>query len=87
MKSMLLPVNINMNSGSRQSFYITTNVTTSYVLYGGNFTGTPSQILQETGTSIQNNHIFINMGTANEYPFGKVIAPRYFNGAVTYKKR
>jgi hypothetical protein len=85
---MLLPVNINMNSGSRRSFYITTNSTTSYVLYGGNFTVTPSQTIQETtGTSIQNNHIYINMGTANEYPFGKVIAPRYFNGAVTYRKR
>ena len=93
MKSMLLPVNINMNSGSRRSFYITTNSTTSYVLYGANFTtgSTPSQTVQETGTgtssSIQNNHIYINMGTANEYPFGKVIAPRYFNGAVTYRKR
>jgi hypothetical protein len=91
MKSMLLPVNINMNSGSRRSFYITTNMTTSYVLYGSNFTtgSTSNQTIQETtGTSsIQNNHIYINMGTANEYPFGKVIAPRYFNGAVTYRKR
>lgn len=80
---------MNVNSGSRQSFYVTMNVNTSYVLYGGNYTGTsPSRnAQQQLGSSAQNNDIIINMGTANEYPFVRVITPRYFNGEVTYQKR
>jgi hypothetical protein len=94
MKSIKLSQVVNVKSGSRQSFYVTMTTNTSYVFYGGNYTGTPSSnsegsptdTLQQSGSSVQNNDIVINMGTANEYPFVRVIAPRYFNGAVTYRR-
>ena len=88
MKSIKLSQVVNVKSGSRQSFYVTMTTNTSYVFYGGNYTGTPSssESSQQSGSSVQNNDIVINMGTANEYPFVRVIAPRYFNGAVTYRR-
>jgi hypothetical protein len=78
-----------MNAGSRQSFYVTMNNNTTYILYGGNYTQTTAQQQSQVGTniSIKNNDIVITMGTANVYPFGRVLAPRYFNGAVTYRRR
>jgi hypothetical protein len=97
MKSIKLSQVVNVKSGSRQSFYVTMTTNTSYVFYGGNYTvSTPSSssegsnqtdtLQQSSGSSVQNNDLVINMGTANEYPFVRVIAPRYFNGAVTYRK-
>lgn len=91
MKSIKLSQVVNVRSGSRQSIYVTMTTNTSYVFYGGNYTGTPSssqttQQQQQSGSSVQNDDIVINMGTANEYPFVRVIAPRYFNGEVVYRK-
>jgi hypothetical protein len=87
MKSIKLSQVVNVKSGSRQSFYVTMTTNTSYVFYGGNYTGiSSSESSQTSGSSVQNNDIVINMGTANEYPFVRVIAPRYFNGAVTYRR-
>ena len=86
MKSIPLSQIVNVNSGRRQSFYVTMSTNTSYVLYGGNYTGVPTSSPQSG--FVQNNDISINsMGTANEYPFVRVIAPRYFNGEVVYRKR
>jgi hypothetical protein len=86
MKSIPLSQIVNVNSGRRQSFYVTMSTNTSYVLYGGNYTGVPTSSPQSV--FVQNNDISINsMGTANEYPFVRVIAPRYFNGEVVYRKR
>lgn len=90
MKSIKLSQVVNVKSGSRQSFYVTMTTNTSYVFYGGNYTGTSSSSSQPTlqsGSTVQNNDIVINMGTANEYPFVRVIAPRYFNGAVSYYRK
>jgi len=86
MKSIKLSQVVNVKSGSRQSFYVTMTTNTSYVFSGGNYTGSQTGTLQQSGSSVQNNDIVINMGTANEYPFVRVIAPRYFNGAVTYRR-
>lgn len=87
MKSIKLSQVVKVKSGSRQSFYVTMSTNTSYVFYGGNYTGTlSSQTTLQSGSTVQDNAIVINMGTANEYPFVRVIAPRYFNGAVTYRK-
>jgi hypothetical protein len=86
MKSIKLSQVVNVKSGSRQSFYVTMTTNTSYVFYGGNYTGSQTGTLLQSGSSVQNNDIVINMGTANEYPFVRVIAPRYFNGAVTYRR-
>lgn len=89
MKSIPLSQIVNVNRGSRQSFYVTMSTNTSYVLYGGNYTGVPtSSPRQQQSEFVQNNDIVIDsMGTANEYPFVRIIAPRYFNGEVTYRKR
>jgi hypothetical protein len=90
MKSIPLSQVVNVNRGSRQSFYVTMSTNTSYVLYGGNYTGTvpTSSPIQQQSEFVQNNDISIHtMGTANEYPFVRVIAPRYFNGEVVYRKR
>ena len=90
MKSIPLSQVVNVNRGSRQSFYVTMSTNTSYVLYGGNYTGTvpTSSPIQQQSEFVQNNDIVIHtMGTANEYPFVRVIAPRYFNGEVVYRKR
>ena len=90
MKSIPLFQVVNVNRGSRQSFYVTMSTNTSYVLYGGNYTGTvpTSSPIQQQSEFVQNNDIVIHtMGTANEYPFVRVIAPRYFNGEVVYRKR
>lgn len=90
MKSIPLFQVVNVNRGSRQSFYVTMSTNTSYVLYGGNYTGTvpTSSPIQQQSEFVQNNDISIHtMGTANEYPFVRVIAPRYFNGEVVYRKR
>ena len=54
-------------------------------MYGGNYTTQQQQF--GTNNSIQNSDIVITMGTANVYPFGRVLAPRYFNGAVTYRRK
>jgi hypothetical protein len=61
------------------------NKNTTYILYGGNYTTQQQQF--GTNNSILNSDIVITMGTANVYPFGRVLAPRYFNGAVTYRRR
>ena len=83
MKSIPLSENVNVNAGSRQSFYVTMDANTSYVFYGGNFTGTGQTT---DSSSIQNSDIVIQMGTGNAYPFGRVLTPRFFNGAVTYRE-
>jgi len=87
LKTTLLSPIVNMNSGSIQSFYVTMNTKTTYITYGGNYTQTTQQPQLITNNSVKNNDIVITMGTANVYPFGRVLAPRYFNGAVTYKRK
>jgi Zn/Cd-binding protein ZinT len=53
----------------------------AYVYYGANYENDVSSIV------IQNDDLAIHRGTANAYPFRGYLTPRYFNGALIYRRK
>jgi hypothetical protein len=53
----------------------------AYVYYGAQYAEDASSIV------IQNEDLAIHRGTANAYPFGGYLTPRYWNGALIYRRK
>ena len=70
---------INMNTNSRQGFYVTMTASNAHVRYGENYTNESIDSIV-----IQDDNITIYAGSANNYQFGDFIAPTFWNGAIMY---
>ena len=73
--------NVTISASSRQAFYVTMSRSNAYVYYGAQYAEDASSIV------IQNEDLAIHRGTANAYPFGGYLAPRYWNGALIYQRK
>lgn len=72
--------NVTISASSRQSFYVTMSRRDTYVYYGAHYNEDVSSIV------VQNEDLIIHSGTANAYPFGGYLTPRYWNGALIYRR-
>ena len=80
LKTIQLSKNVTISASSRQSFYVTMSSSNAYVYYGRYYNTDVSSI------AIQNEDLAIHRGTANAYPFKGSLTPRYWNGALMYKR-
>ena len=78
---MRLFQDVIVNANELQAFYVTMMSTNSYLYYGANKSSDNAQSI-----IAQNDDLVISSGSANYYPFGKVLAPRFWNGVITYHK-
>jgi hypothetical protein len=80
-KTIPLTELVSVKANSSQAFYVTAT-NGGYVRYGGYYsTDSANSIV------VEDDNLVIHPGTANSYPFGGVVSPRFYNGGIIYRKQ
>jgi hypothetical protein len=80
-KTIPLSQLVSIRALSSQAFYVTAT-NGGYVRYGGTYSNDSADSIV-----IEDDNLVIYPGSANSYPFGGVVSPRFYNGGIIYRKQ